>query len=1350
MKKAYPRILAALLAAFSLLLSCKPEPSVEPEPEPGPGPEPVEEYENLRAYKEESEDVSLSMPETTVYIKDEVADDLQSLDPDWNSITFSNSDVLKYQNIKEGDILYSAERTVIAPNGYCLRVLGITESGGTVTYKTEPASVLDAFDHLKEKNIFSFGNYKPEDINVYFTEVDADQMPQTRADDDSRGEVELKGDKYEFKSDGKSTSFKVDVWEDKDHGDIFEGKLKLTLGITVQHEILNDMETESYFSADEGNFVLFCMAKIGVGVTVEFGTTFKLYDSPISPDSPDYEYWKTVTDLAKASLIGKRFKLLDVPLNYTATKVLIDPRFVVYGEFKLDVSGKLVIETGIKDAVYAINIANDGYSLKWKEGWSYVKKITNFRPYFDVTATAKLQASIGSGLGFNFELPGLPIVEKDHIMPSAVGVWFGYELSQTVDITLKGNLLAGETEVIAEGKDGKVTCEASVSGVIGIRKAKLNIDWRAWPKEGEVELVTIPGWEKKWTISNPTPYGLQSEVNGDSVLLSWKHPDSYVIGTDTRIYIGYAVAGDVANAYKTNYPGTELIYGPAIDGHYRWKVENKTPDGGIYTSPTESFEINNSTITTGTPVLKGDVWEIPVTLNTLNEVKSKGVVYSSQYSDPSPDTEDCVEYEGEESSFTVSISDLLSGLKYYARSYAYIQKNGGWFKIYGDVVTLSIEPPKMTMEPSALDFGNVVMGETAVLPISFTNDGGLDLVISSITCAEGFSTPLAEGDKFVVKPGETRELSVTFAPTENRPYGGTMIINSNASGSQTAVVKLSGNGVTPAVPQIVVDPYSIVFDPVVEGSGQSSDIPITITNIGDALLTISSIELSETETPFEIIGDKPQTLDKDAEAQISIRFDPAVPGTFTNTLVIKSDASNSPELSIPISGECTPALKAAISVSPQIIDFGEIMMGESVTEKLTIRNVGGAPLMVSSIVCPNGFDLFEPLSDNVIEPGGSRYVRVLFKAVSVGAYSGNLTIVSDDEQQPEVTVALSATCKLPPVPAGNIVFEDSNVKSICVANWDTNKDGALSYAEAAAVTDLGETFANNTKIKTFNELKYFIGLSTIGKWAFADCKALTRASLPPTVKTLGQEAFAGSGLESIDLAEGLESIGRLSFSFCEKLKTVAFPSTVKELDYESFAYSGIERVTIPGTLKKIGAGAFLDCYSLGSITLQQGVETIGENAFGSNAVEYIKIPSSVKKISMYAFYGSKLKTVEFEDGLKYLEEGVFSDCSQLVNVKLPSTLRTIERYAFKWCTSLQKITVPEEVYSIWADAFFSCTCLAQVVLGNPDRVVSVYSYSFPWNNSGFKVYVPDSLLDEYKATSIWSDHTDCLRPMSDL
>ena len=46
---------------------------------------------------------------------------------------------------------------------------------------------------------------------------------------------------------------------------------------------------------------------------------------------------------------------------------------------------------------------------------------------------------------------------------------------------------------------------------------------------------------------------------------------------------------------------------------------------------------------------------------------------------------------------------------------------------------------------------------------------------------------------------------------------------------------------------------------------------------------------------------------------------------------------------------------------------------------------------------------------------------------------------------------------------GNISFADANVKAICVRSttgWDTNGDGELSYAEAAAVTSLGTVFVD--------------------------------------------------------------------------------------------------------------------------------------------------------------------------------------------------------------------------------------------------------------------------------------------------
>lgn len=72
------------------------------------------------------------------------------------------------------------------------------------------------------------------------------------------------------------------------------------------------------------------------------------------------------------------------------------------------------------------------------------------------------------------------------------------------------------------------------------------------------------------------------------------------------------------------------------------------------------------------------------------------------------------------------------------------------------------------------------------------------------------------------------------------------------------------------------------------------------------------------------------------------------------------------------------------------------------------------------------------------------------------------------------------------VHAQNISFEDTVVKYICITNWDNDGDGELSESEAAAVKDLDDLFSGDQEITSFNELKYFTGLTSIDEYAFSD------------------------------------------------------------------------------------------------------------------------------------------------------------------------------------------------------------------------------------------------------------------------
>ena len=89
--------------------------------------------------------------------------------------------------------------------------------------------------------------------------------------------------------------------------------------------------------------------------------------------------------------------------------------------------------------------------------------------------------------------------------------------------------------------------------------------------------------------------------------------------------------------------------------------------------------------------------------------------------------------------------------------------------------------------------------------------------------------------------------------------------------------------------------------------------------------------------------------------------------------------------------------------------------------------------------------------------------------VSDNIYGGTFRILDNVFNKFGITYTIVDTSDL------NKVEEaiDDDVKAVCVEQWDTSGDGELSYAEAAAVTDIGDVFSNATNIDAFDEFQYF-------------------------------------------------------------------------------------------------------------------------------------------------------------------------------------------------------------------------------------------------------------------------------------
>ena len=291
-----------------------------------------------------------------------------------------------------------------------------------------------------------------------------------------------------------------------------------------------------------------------------------------------------------------------------------------------------------------------------------------------------------------------------------------------------------------------------------------------------------------------------------------------------------------------------------------------------------------------------------------------------------------------------------------------------------------------------------------------------------------------------------------------------------------------------------------------------------------------------------------------------------------------------------------------------------------------------------------------------------------------------------------------------------ISFADANVKAICVANWDTNENGELNEDEAAAVTDLGEVFKNNTTITSFDELQYFTGLTTIGNNAFDGCSGLTSVILPNNVTCIANNAFSYcSSLTSISVPNSLTSIGNSSFWGCSALTSFTIPENVTSIGYSAFDNcSGLTSVTIPNSVTSIGRNAFSGCSSLTSISVATA-NTKYDNRNNCNAIietesnvliagcKNTVIPENVTSIGESAFTGSGLTSITIPENVTSIARDAFSNCSGLTSITIPNSVTSIDFAVFWGCSNLTSVTIPNSVTSIDVLAFHGCSSLTSVI-----------------------------------------------------
>ena len=111
-------------------------------------------------------------------------------------------------------------------------------------------------------------------------------------------------------------------------------------------------------------------------------------------------------------------------------------------------------------------------------------------------------------------------------------------------------------------------------------------------------------------------------------------------------------------------------------------------------------------------------------------------------------------------------------------------------------------------------------------------------------------------------------------------------------------------------------------------------------------------------------------------------------------------------------------------------------------------------------------------------------------------------------------------------------------------------------------------------------------LTYIGVSAFENCYALERVTLPATVNTILDYAFAYSGIKSLLFAQNstLAEIGAYAFYKCTSLFSVSFTGNSALIRIGDYAFAeciALRDFSNPNAaLEEIGEGGFYECASL--------------------------------------------------------------------------------------------------------------------------------------------------------------------------
>ncbi|MEW5979674.1 MAG: choice-of-anchor D domain-containing protein [Acidobacteriota bacterium] len=300
-------------------------------------------------------------------------------------------------------------------------------------------------------------------------------------------------------------------------------------------------------------------------------------------------------------------------------------------------------------------------------------------------------------------------------------------------------------------------------------------------------------------------------------------------------------------------------------------------------------------------------------------------------------------------------------------------------------ITFTISPPQLSVSPTLVDFGEVLIGTTSSKTVTVSNLESSALQIQGSTSAN--SPYSVSPTSFLLEGNGSRTVTVTFAPQTASSFNAVASFLVPASGGER-VINLTGRGVSTLftfsytlsgqIPVTIQSGGTVPF-PSTDVGGRSS-VLFTVRNVGPSTASLGALASDNPQFILSEVPALPLSLASNETVTFTVSFAPTAAGNALGMLSINERRfvlTGSATIS-PLSYRYTLEGQAPSAISSGgTIPFPSISAGSSGSAEFEISNSSSSPVVVNNIQTgtsgPFGLSGLPALPLTVAAGGSSRF-----------------------------------------------------------------------------------------------------------------------------------------------------------------------------------------------------------------------------------------------------------------------------------------------------------------------------------------------------------------------------------------